>query len=206
MKKVAITGGLACGKSSVCRLLNDLGAYVASADKIVHHLLLTDSGIKKKVIDLLGADILENHQINRKKIAQKVFKDSSLLQRYEELLHPAVFEEIDRQYRRVAKEGIAPLFVVEVPLLFETDAQKGYDYTIAVVADPQTALQRYIHASGLSEEEYQSRMERQWSNERKAAQADFVITNVGDLAALRSQARNIFNQIVQSDLNNAYDR
>ena len=120
LRKIAITGGLSCGKSSVCRIFKELGAYVISADEVVHQLLSPTTNLGRQVISLLGADIVVDKQIDRSKIAKKVFKQPALLQSLENLLHPAVRDEIEKQYQQIANQPSPPLFVVEIPLLFET--------------------------------------------------------------------------------------
>jgi dephospho-CoA kinase len=195
LKKVAITGGLACGKSSVCRLFRKFGAYVASADEIVHQLLSPSTSIGKKVLDLLGQEIVENNSFDRQKIAQKIFHNKALLSSLESILHPAVFDEIERQYRNAVKQGDASLFVVEIPLLFETGYQKSFDYTIAVVADQDLCRRRFVESTGYSEADYNIRSSNQWSMADKAAKADFVIFNEGDLIELESRVKQVFDQI-----------
>lgn len=193
MKKVAITGGLASGKSSVCSLLCKFGAYVASADEIVHHLLSPNTSIGKKVIDLLGPDIVKNDSLDRQKIAQKIFQNKALLKSLENLLHPAVFQEIERQYQMASKRQEISLFVAEVPLLFEAGYGGEFDFTIAVVADPELCKKRY---KGFScDDDYEARMSNQWSMAQKAAKADGVIVNNGDLKELEEQVRQVFNHL-----------
>ena len=97
MKAVAITGGLSCGKSSVCYFLEKLGAYVVSSDTIVHQLLSADTSLAQEVIKLLGKKIVVDQKINRSLVAQTVFENPKQLKQLEKLLHPAVYREIDGQ-------------------------------------------------------------------------------------------------------------
>ena len=99
LRRVGITGGLACGKTAVRKVFEELGAYVVDADEIVHKLLSPNTSIGKQVTDLLGKDILTDGQIDRGKIARKVFNDQLLLQALEKIIHPAVMLEIERQYQ-----------------------------------------------------------------------------------------------------------
>lgn len=197
LKKVAITGGLACGKSSVCRLFRKFGAYVVNADEIVHQLLSPSTSIGKKVLDLLGQEIVDNNSFDRRKIAQKIFHNKVLLTTLESFLHPAVFDEIESQYRSAAQQGEACLFVAEIPLLFEKGYQSKFDYTIAVVADEDLCRRRFVESTGSSSAEYDSRCANQWSVADKAAKADFVIVNDGNLLELEAQAKQVFDQLCQ---------
>lgn len=193
--KIAITGGLACGKSSVCRLFRKFGAYVASADEIVHQLLSPKSTIGKKVIALLGNEIVKNATFDRRKIAQKIFQNRNLLDSFESILHPAVYEDIQRQYESVSSEGKAPFFVAEIPLLFETGYEEEFDRIIAVIADKDLCKQRYRVATGVEDDDFEKRSSRQLSVEDKAARADVVIINNGNIVELEHQVRQIFDQL-----------
>jgi dephospho-CoA kinase len=197
LRKVAVTGGLSSGKSTVCRVFQELGAYVVSADSIVHQLLSPDTSLGQKVIKLLGRDIIANDQIDRAKIAQKVFNHPLLLRSLESLLHPAVRDEIEKKYENAAKAGKWPLFIAEIPLFFETDHKKSFDATIAVIADPEIAKQRFIQTTGYGIDEFEKRNARQLNNEEKAKRADFIIINNGTLEDMQASVKIIFNNLVK---------
>lgn len=194
LKKIAVTGGLASGKSSVCQILQVCGAYVVSADEIVHQLLSSDIEIGKQVIDQLGPEIVVENKIDRKKVAQKVFADPKKLETLEKLLHPAVFHEIERRYQKVRKEQTHPLFVAEIPLLFESKNKLPFDLVVAVVADEPLCLER-IRKSGHPPEEYRGRMKRQLTPQEKGAKADVVIFNNGTLEELKKQVTNLYKTL-----------
>ncbi|MBS0621935.1 MAG: dephospho-CoA kinase [Verrucomicrobia bacterium] len=192
LKKIAVTGGLACGKSSVCKIFRDLGAYVVSADAIVHQLLEEDgSPAQREIVEFLGEQVKTNGKLDRDKIAAVVFENPKCLRQLENILHPKVFEEINRHFQ-IAKEQKSPLFIAEIPLLFETKSEQEYDLSIAVVADQKKAEKR----SALKGEIFQRRATLQLSNEEKAKRADIVINNNGTLADLRQESNKIFNFLV----------
>ncbi len=197
LSKVAVTGGLSCGKSSVCRFFKELGAYVIDADEVVHQLLSSDANLGQQVIKLLGSDIVINYQIDRSKIAQKVFNNPKLLKSLENLLHPAVEAEIKKEYQRVKEQNFAPLFVVEVPLLFEADWDQGFDVCIAVMADRDTCLKRFKESKKGDKNEYDKRMQRQLSPFEKAQRAHYAIQNNGSLSDLKDEVKRLFNQLVK---------
>lgn len=193
LKKVAVTGGLAAGKTTVCRIFEELGAYVISSDKIAHQLLSPDTKLGKQVIQLLGPEIVRGHSLDRNLIAAKVFSEPKLLQALEQLLHPAVFDVIEQTYKQIAKEGKYPLFIAEVPLLYESERQGHFDLVIAVSAPEETAKKRFG-----KEEAFDQRMMRQLPPAHKAAKADYVIENSGDLAALKKQVTKHFHNLTQA--------
>ncbi|MBS4168237.1 dephospho-CoA kinase [Parachlamydia sp. AcF125] len=196
-RKIAVTGGLSSGKSSVCRFFKDLGAYVVSADLIVHQLLSPETAPGQKVIRLLGEEILVDRQIDRLKVAQKVFNNPELLKSLEKILHPAVLDEIERNYQTAYREQKTSLFMAEVPLLFEIGAEKRYDCAIAILADPKVSQQRFMDATGLDAIAYDKRMAQQLSPYEKAYKADYVIINNGNLADVQEMVKILFDQLTQ---------
>lgn len=194
LKKVAVTGGLSSGKSSVCRIFKELGAHCVSADEIVHQLLTPRSELGKKVVELLGSDIVVQGRIDRSKIAEKVFSNLPLLQSLENILHPAVREEVEKEYQKANKLNQAKLFVVEIPLLFESGFGH-FDAVIAVVADESVCLKRFTKTTNYAPEEFVKRMSRQLSQEEKARRAQFVIMNDGSLDDMRRAVINIYTKL-----------
>lgn len=193
LRKIAVTGGLSSGKSTVCRILKQLGAYTVSADAIVHRLLSSSkTPIGKQIVDLLGPDVVTKGHFNRALIASKVFTDSALLSSLESILHPAVNAEIDMEFHRALIKQ-APLFVAEIPLLFETGGKVKYDFTISVLSQQDLCLQRFCQSTGYSQEEFFKRSSRQLSPEEKAKRADFVILNNSTYEDLLEQTKYFFN-------------
>jgi len=191
LRKVAITGSLAAGKSTVGRILQEYGAYVVDADEIVHTLLSPNTPIGQKVIELLGSEIIAGNQIDRKKISEIVFSDQQKLRNLEKILHPAVKQEIDRRFDRVKNNPSYKFFVAEVPLLYEAGMQQDFDAVIAVVIDEETAKSRFPKDGHFAE-----RQARQHPSIDKASRADFVVTNNGDLNVLKSSIATIVDRLI----------
>lgn len=186
MRKVAITGGLSSGKSSVCRFFAELGAYVLNADKIVHHLLVSDQTIRQQVISLLGSDVLINNQLDREAIAKKVFSQPETLKSLEQIIHPAVFHEINSQYIQIKGNPRYNLFVVEIPLLYETGSESLFDDVVVVLSDENLCKSRYMSMNPQSDD-FSNRMLRQLPPEKKAAKATHIILNNSTLEDLKNQ-------------------
>lgn len=202
LRKVAITGGLASGKSSVGRFLKELGAYVVSADEIVHQLLNPTTNLGHQIINLLGHDVVKNGQFDRSAIAAKVFKDPQLLHSYEQIVHPTVRAETQRQYKLAQEQQPREpykLFVAEIPLLFESGDTAFYDAIIVVDTDPKIARERFIQATGHTAEEFARRMQRQLSPSEKLQKADYILHNDGDLTELKNQVTKLYNTLISSE-------
>jgi len=195
LKRVAVTGGLSSGKSSVCQLFKEFGAYSVSADEIVHRLLIPTTSLGQQVIALIGPEIVNEGQIVRSKIADKVFQQPELLYRLENLLHPVVHNEIERLYCDAVRCAY-PLFIAEVPLLFEIGEESFYDATIAVVADPLLCMERFEKKTHCDKETYQRRMARQLSPDTKAHKATYIIVNNGSFDEMRGAVAKIYAEML----------
>lgn len=193
LKKLAITGGLSSGKTTVCHLFKELGAFVVSADEIVHSLLVPDSIVGQRVIQLFGSSIIEGNSLNRKKIAQQAFLNIKLLKALGALIHPVVFTEIEKEYQRVRKSKKYSLFVAEIPLLYELFKQDEFDAVITVTSDLPVCQQRFIKQTHQTIKEFEQRMAQQISPEKKAEKSDYVINNNGSLADLKEQTTKLYS-------------
>lgn len=200
LRKIAVTGGLSCGKSSVCLILKELGAYVVNSDKIVHQLLSTDTNLCQKIIDLLGAEIQVNGKIDRSKVANIVFRDQKKLKALEKLLHPAVYEKIENEYQKQKSlPQPPPLFVAEIPLLFESGGRRDFDAVWTVVSDPEIAFKRFFKATGQDRNEFNNRMAQQLPLLEKARQAEHVIQNNGSLNDLQQTIKELYQDLLNLD-------
>ena len=198
-RKVAVTGPIASGKSSVCRFLRELGAFTVDADAIVHRLLTPDHFLGQKVIQLLGPDIVRDEQIDRGKIAEKVFTNHELLWKLEQLIHPEVQKEVASLYKEVCSTANYSLFVVEIPLLFETRSNELYDTVIVVEAEEEKSKQRFIERSKYNGEEFARRSARLIPLKQKKELADFVVVNNSSLADLHAQVKDVYLQLVRGN-------
>lgn len=179
LRKIAVTGFLASGKSSVCQLLSQHGAYVVDADKIAHHILEGNEA-REQVINLLGQTVVIDSHISRKKIASEVFKDPQKLDALEKIIHPLVFQKIHQEYE-FAKNFPYLCFVAEVPLLYEAGWEKFFDTIITVVSDNSLCKKRFKERGG-DEKEYDLRMKRRTSPKQR----DQTIYNNGSIDALQT--------------------
>ncbi|WP_194845940.1 dephospho-CoA kinase [Candidatus Rhabdochlamydia porcellionis] len=193
MKKLAITGGLSSGKTTVCHVFKDLGAFVVSTDEIAHNLLVPNGIIGQKIIQLFGPNIVENNSLNRKKIAQQAFLDVKLLKALEALIHPVVYTEIEKEYQHAKQAGKYPLFIVEIPLLYELFKQDEFDIVITVTADLSICQERFIKQTHQTIREFEQRMAQQIDPQNKAKKSDYVIKNNGSLAHLKDQVAKLYS-------------
>lgn len=189
LRKVAVTGGPASGKTTVCSFLREFGGFVVDADTIVHHLLSPNTVIGRQVVNLLGSAVVTENQIDRKKVAKLVFSDPEKLHSLESILHPAVKEEIKTLYNQAKNDPNYTFFVAEIPLLYEAKMESFFDTIIAVSSDRRVAKQRFQASH------FEERMARQESSQKKATKAHFTLINNGDLAALKEAVFKLASQL-----------
>lgn len=191
---IAVTGPLACGKSTFVRLLGDLGAETVSADGVVHDLLAGDAETIEQVAVRFGEGVRGDGGIDRSALSEEVFGDPEALADLEGILHPRVRAETER--RAAASE--APVFVSEVPLLFEGGNAGGFDVTVAVVT-PEERRREWALGRGMDEESWRAIESRQLSSEEKARRADVVVENSGGLDGLRREARELMDRVLSGE-------
>ncbi|CAN5115386.1 dephospho-CoA kinase [soil metagenome] len=188
---IAVTGPFASGKSTLVRLLGELpGTETASADEIVHHLLKNDRQTISRIIERFGEDVRGSEGIDRKALGRNVFGDAGALRELEEILHPLVRSETDS---RIEASG-AEVFVVEIPLLFETGRGEDFDYTVAVTV-PEERRRVWTEERGVDEAALRAVEARQLTGEEKARRADLVVQNDADLDRLRERAYDLGRRV-----------
>ncbi|MBN2479064.1 MAG: dephospho-CoA kinase [Parachlamydiales bacterium] len=179
MLKVAIVGNMLCGKSESLKIFKSLKCYTLSADDITKKILQKNSEIINQVIDLLGKKILTDNKIDRKKVADIVFKNEKILKQYEQILHPEIIKEIFEIYEKVKNKDSKNLFVVEMPLLFEIGAEKLFDVVICISRKDKIEKKDDFY------KDYVLRIKRQLPQKEIEQLSDFVIDNNQDLISLK---------------------
>lgn len=198
MLKIAITGPISSGKSTVCELFANRGAYVISADEIAHEILKQDIFIQNQINQLLGQKI--NFQIEnyRKQIADIVFKDEGLLKKYEALIHPKIFALIAQKFKAIENDKHYIGFVCEVPLLYEANWESFFDKIILMDSSEEECIQRFLNKTQQSEQEWKKRMNRFLKNQIKRQKASFVIKNSGSISDLSHQVEQFINTFLKN--------
>jgi dephospho-CoA kinase len=180
---VGLTGGLGAGKSEALRALGELGAATLSTDAVVHDLLAQPE-LRELVSARLGADVIgDDGSLDRSAMAERVFGDEDARRWLEGELWPRVGQRVAAWRTEVeASDPVPPAAVVEVPLLFESGMEAGFERTIAVVADEELRAER---AGARGHAAVEERAGRQLTQEQKAQKADFTVRNDGGLDELK---------------------
>ena len=178
---IGLTGNIGTGKSTVGRMLAELGARVIDADQVAHEAMRPGGPAFQAVLDAFGPGILgADGSIDRVRLGGIVFRDAAALKRLEALVHPAVIAEVDARIARAEE----PVVVVEAIKLIEAGMHRRYDALWVVTAPRELQIARLMRERGLTEEEAALRVDAQPPQEEKAARADVVIVNDGSLDEL----------------------
>ncbi|MEE8329754.1 MAG: dephospho-CoA kinase [Thermodesulfovibrionia bacterium] len=204
MSFIGLTGGLGMGKTTVLRFFKKSGAYIINADTVVHGLLKNRSIIKKLVI-LLGKDILikksltavrqvSQVSINKQRMADILFDNPQKRKAVEKILHPEVIKIAKKIKKEILNKNRRAIIVFEVPLLFEKGYGNIFDKIIVVYCSKAKTIKRLMQ-KGYSKEQTIKRMRIQTPISRKKTSADFLINNNSDINCTKSQAKVIFNKL-----------
>ena len=192
MIKVALTGGIGSGKSAAGDFFEDLGAVVVDADQLSRDVIERGTDGFDELVATFGDEILTNGVLDRSKLGQIVFADPKARKTLEEIIHPrvaAAFEEI------VEESPADAVIVYQIPILVETKGQDRFDYIITVEATIENRIAR-LKNRGLKGYEIEARLKAQASDAERAAIADAVFNNDGDLDQLLRQVENIYEDIL----------
>lgn len=189
---IGLTGNIATGKSEVARMLAGLGACVIDADEVAHEVMQLDGPAYGGVVEAFGPEIVTAEgTIDRPRLGAIVFRDPDALRRLEAAVHPAVIAEVDRRIAQATELVV----VVEAIKLIEAGMHRHYDALWVVTAPRTLQIARLVAARGLTAEEAALRVDAQPPQETKAALADRVIHNDGDLDDLRKKVEAAWEQI-----------
>ena len=175
---VGITGGIASGKSTIIRHLNQNGYPTIEADKIGHKILEPRNPGYQKILNKFGKEILDNKgSINRQILGKLVFSNPNKLKQLNEISHPAIAEMIKKEYEKLALNNTGRIVFLEAALLIETNWYKFCDLVWVVMLKPSIAAKRLQLRDGLSKEEANSRLKAQLSADFRKEYADEVLNN-----------------------------
>jgi dephospho-CoA kinase len=189
---IGLTGGIGAGKSTALDALERLGAVTLSTDRVVHELYESDE-VREAVRERFGDAVIADGAVDRPALAQAAFATEEGRHWLEQLLWPRVGERIAAFRREADAAGPSPrAAVVEVPLLFESGSDHGFDATIAVIADEDI---RHRRASARGHTALSERAARQLTQQEKSQRATYTVVNDGSVDALESKLSSILDML-----------
>ncbi len=195
MLTVALTGGIASGKTAVSNAFSDLGVPVVDADVLSRQAVEPESPGLKAITKRFGQSVIDSDEsLNRKALRQIVFNDAQSRKDLEAIVHPEV--------RRLTEEALhkhrldnAPYCIVVIPLLVETNQHDKYDHVVVVDVSEETQLERVTSRDGSTTQQAQKILASQATREQRLAVADSVISNTGTLEELHVQVKALHRQL-----------
>jgi len=194
---IGVTGGVGTGKSTVAKMFQRLGAVVLDADAMAHRAMEPKRVVWRRIVKAFGEEVLNGDQtINRRRLAELVFRDAHRRAQLEEIVHPHVARQMRREVHRLRRARRIPAVVLDVPLLVEVGARGWVDALVVVTAPPTIQRRRLARAYGWSAQETDERRAAQLKLSAKAALADDVVDNSDGVDATRTQVKRIWNKLV----------
>jgi dephospho-CoA kinase len=193
---VGLTGGMGTGKTLAASFFKDLGAFVLDADLICRKLVEPEQPAWREISDIFGKEVFTaSGNLDRKRLANIIFKNPQKKEILEGILHPKVFEVEELKYEAIRKEHPNALVIVDAALLIESGNYKKMDKVIVVNSDEKNRIDRIIARSQISQDEVTSRINNQMPNEEKVRYADFILENSLDKNSLRSKVIDMYKNL-----------
>lgn len=195
MTVIGVTGTIGSGKSTVCRILADLGCPTIDADRVAHATYRRGTPLWKAIVERFGPRVQHpSGAIDRRALGLIVFNDAAAREWLNNLVHPATRVRVESRIEKLRKQGHR-CAAVEAPLLVEAGWADFLDQVWLVVAPDDTVVRRLERDRGQSAEATRSRLSAQTPGEKQRAHADTVIVNDGDMRALRSRVAELLQTL-----------
>ena len=197
MLTVGLTGGIGSGKSTVAKILAELGAPSFDADKVGHEIYRPDGPAYHEVIAAFGSAVVApDGTIDRKKLGPIVFADPAQLRRLESIVHPRMFERMRAMVAEMRAQGVSAPIVIEAAILIEAHWQPLFDEIWLVVAPREKVIERVEAERGLKPEQTEARIKAQLSDDERRRHASLVIDNSGTIAQLRTGVGALWQELL----------
>jgi dephospho-CoA kinase len=200
MLNVGLTGGIACGKSTVARLFVKNGAHLIDFDLLAHKVQEPGKPAWQRVVDYFGKEILRaDERIDRVKLSSIVFADKNKLDKLNKIVHPFVYQEWQRQLVKISQKEEHAIVLSDIPLLFEGKKQHLFDLTILVIIEPEEQIRRLIARNHISREEAQKRLKSQMPISKKKNLADIIIDNMESISETEKIVNKVWRELVKRE-------
>lgn len=191
---LGLTGGIGMGKSTTANFLREEGAVVWDADAAVHRLYAKGGEAVAAIAEAFGTDVIVDGAVDRPRLATVLGKDHALFQKLDGIVHPLVIKD-RMEALQAAKAADIDLFVVDIPLLFETGADAHVDATIVASAPANVQRDRVLSRPGMTPERFETIISRQMPDAEKRRRADFIVETGDGLEPARERVKQIVAKV-----------
>jgi dephospho-CoA kinase len=206
MRRIALTGGIATGKSHVRAEFARLGIPTIDADVVARQVVAPGTSALQAIVERFGPGVLDSTAaLERRRLAAIVFNDAEARRDLEAIVHPAVRAATDAWFASLDASR-HPIAIADIPLLYETGREQDFDLVIVTACEPATQLHRVMSRDRLSEDEARKRLAAQLPTEDKARRADVVIRTDGSIEDTNRQVRDVAAQLGAGGRDNAGGR
>ena len=192
MRRVALTGGIATGKSTILRRLRELGIPTIDSDVLARDVVAPGTPAAAAIRDRFGDGVFSGGALDRRALGDIVFRDADARSALERIVHPEVYRRIQAWFDSLPQETVA---VADIPLLFETRRHEDFDAVVVAVCDPREQLARIVRRDRFTEEEARQRVAAQLPLAEKERRADYVIRTDGPPEVTRAQVDRVAEQL-----------
>ena len=197
MKKIGITGGIGSGKSTVCQVWQNEGAYVINADDLAKELIVNNKIIKQELIKAFGQQTYHpDGSLNRTYLAEQAF-EKGRVEELNAIVHPHIPAEVSRLMENADKQGVN-VAVYEAALLLQNLRPHDLDYVVLVLADEERRIQWVKNRDGVEPSKVVDRIKKQQNFEELTHRADYVIKNEGSVEALKNKADILYHKFTSA--------
>ncbi|MDR6670824.1 dephospho-CoA kinase [Rhizobium sp. 1399] len=187
MLKIGLTGSIGMGKSTAAKLFAEAGVAVNDSDAVVHDLY---AGEAAPLVDAAFPGTMKNGTVDRQELGRQLARDPAGFKRLEQIVHPLVRKRENEFLARQEAAG-ADMVLLDIPLLFETDADQRVDVIVVVSADPQIQRERVLARPNMTEEKFNMILSRQISDTEKRRRADYIVDSSHSIETTRKQVADI---------------
>jgi len=195
-RSFGLTGGIASGKSTVARFLEELGAKVIDADRVGHELLRPSNPVYRQVVAGFGREILRpDGEIDRARLGSMVFADPEKLRELSAIMHPSLIARVEELAAELRVRHPGAVILVDAAVIYEAGAADRFAKILVAWCRPEQQIERLMAKTGLSREDALRRVASQIPSEEKRRRADYVIDCSGSLAETRAQAEALYLEL-----------
>lgn len=200
MLNVGLTGGIACGKSTVAEMFVKNGAHLIDFDRLAHEAQEPGKPAWPEIVKFFGKEILSpDGKINRVKLGNIVFADKKKLTKLNKIVHPLVYREWLSRQEKISRKDHHAIIIADVPLLFEGGMQHLFDLTVLVLIAPEEQIRRLMARNHISREEAEKRLKSQMPIDEKNALADIVIDNKNSIFQTEKTVKKVWRELLMRE-------